>query len=657
MSGNGQILVRITAENADFITKAAAVKASVEAMGASMEIVERKGKRAKDSAKGLLDMTGADLGKTAMQFAKVGTALAVLQTTASTLLGALENSVQRAQAAGNTATNLADPERNLFANLGGEISAKDATRLYRELARTKGVSPTKVIPLMAAAFSNTAGRTRQDVLDEEVNAILDYMPDAPAERQQEAISGLLAYTNTFKVPAREALGSGLAAASESRAPNPSVFFKKGFTAAARLKQFGWDKHESLALISGLSVGAQDEELDITASSAVNAARQLQEAAAGAMPEIKNEPEKIIEVVRSKTEIGGRMRARFFGAMAKEFGKGDRQVEMAINKFLDKKLGIAELGKFTNEAKTIAYWYGMLDPNSEVDFYKQYHEIFKKKIPTGRAAGEFTTTKIAESQASPIQQAERMKQRQVTGKELEQTGDAGLYAKGVASEQIEAAMQHITTDPVRRWTSRKMYGLFGTTKNPVEVSREAYETVEKAARRNRFMPVQKGDPNFEIVEQFRIAHETLKEQAERTGNYSPPDFSPEQMREVYEVAKDKVSRMNLGYGGWGKNKALPGTTWDEPNLPGTTWDPIYEDDLEDETDKPTLPPPPPAQQKPRRRSFKDRRNDLKATEKDSRGPSPKDGAALNSRVEVVITDPIGRELTRTSAPFLPIQDLG
>jgi hypothetical protein len=244
----------------------ASVKTSEQAMSAATS----KG------SSGLNDML-SKIGGAAAGFVGIGSAIGGMAAAAAIIKREYENLLQTQKSAADKQMDVATAQREALANLAPDAGMSDAEFVswVEKTAKETGADPKSVYQSAGAVLSMKGDLpVRQALETVEVSAAMNPHDVEAIKQNAAAQTNLMVRDPSFR--AKDVAGQFLAAKMASPTISDKSFSQHIATGAAQGMSFGESAREAFALRATIGVGAGDAEGAVTASAAINFAKQLKE---------------------------------------------------------------------------------------------------------------------------------------------------------------------------------------------------------------------------------------------------------------------------------------------------------------------------------------------------------------------------------------------
>lgn len=338
----------------------------------------QKGRRAgKETGSGFQNAT-AQVGQFVTAIAGVGSVLGAVHAAAAAVRREIEQ-LRRAQGlSAETQLQVAGAQREALLNLGNDksLTANQLNRNIQNISIETGAGQAALFKAFSGAVSFKGQNLQSDAALEAVRVAASTTPDS-AEAIQTGAEGILALKKVLP-QARGVDIAGFLQAAKGAAPisSDAQFSKNIAPAIAQLTKFGDSPRESAALLTTLGQGIGDKEGNVTASAAINFARQLQEQ----LPDVQGGTIDRLRFLQS--EQGAKIRAQLLGPL-------ERQAAQA-----------AEKGNLKSEAKAFTTLVGLLQGGGTSDNLLLNRTL--QQLPTLEGAGADFQKNLDRVNAQPIQ---------------------------------------------------------------------------------------------------------------------------------------------------------------------------------------------------------------------------------------------------------------
>ncbi len=376
------IVLTLSAQDGQFVQRMLAARAEAEKFGYSVEQLDKKsgkaGKTLGDMGKSLV----GDLGKAALQFAGIGTAMASLTALASQLRAELEQVQLRRSEAASAFANIEQAQQAAYMSLGtgATMTPKQLDARIAEMAGTTHEKHQTLYAASSQALSARGNMSIETVLRAVEIAAKAFRGSEPEEIGRIA-GGIVDHMSKHGGSPEEAfgyIGSLFRTARVVRTPDLARNIIPG---AATLADAGASPASAGGLLSYLTHQSKDPTGERSRTAAQSFAEQLARATAGVLPQGAS-PEDRMEFIRGASDNARLLRWKMLGTMSPEFAK----LSESQKKVFDQKAERAGFGNtpaLHGEAATLPGMRGLLEPTDKKS-WKLYQDL-KGEIPTTPAA--------------------------------------------------------------------------------------------------------------------------------------------------------------------------------------------------------------------------------------------------------------------------------
>lgn len=261
---NRTVTVDLDVNDAKAVRAWQRAKASIQSYEDQLEKLDKKNTKADVSATRMLGNLTAGLGRAAIQFAGIGSALAAISSAASMIRAEYDNLIRRQEEAAGLQVTLGGAEAELFKNILGaselgatpEAIAEAGTEMRDRIAAATRRSPVDVTRVLSQAASSRGDVSMFDVERTVTAALLSAPGDVDAARSRSSLTlGMVA----GGLQARQSLGLALAAEEAIPVAQSDMAARAmGRTIPAALSQ-GFNPAEAVAAFSMFANRVNDVE--------------------------------------------------------------------------------------------------------------------------------------------------------------------------------------------------------------------------------------------------------------------------------------------------------------------------------------------------------------------------------------------------------------
>lgn len=439
------IVLTLSAQDAQFVQKMMQARAEAEKLGYAVELMDKKGKKTGQTLGDMLGGVTANLGKAALGFAGVGSAIAGVATAARLIMAEYEQMKSRRTEAAGAHIRLADSEAQLLQALGsapGSMQLSTATKFLQQVAKQKGTDLNTLYTAAAGALSGRGTDITEQQSLESVRAAAGV--SASTVNQTDLLSmasGIQELRKAFGGTAEQQAGMMLAMGAIHRSPDIASMTQHALPVVANAgRQFGMSEQQSMTALSVLSNLSGDQEGRMSATQFQQMAEQVFTSTRGVKSLVgKGFDERLSFIAEGKSKEAENIRVRLFGALSNMFAGDDRGLRRAMEK--SKRAGF-DINEFHGEAKTKLAALSFLDVNSPIGGYRKYRESMAAgEIPGDLAGGQASyEAKQRQLAGSNVQQAAMLQGSLRAATEQAQLANPGEAFRGVLMEQMPTLLR-------------------------------------------------------------------------------------------------------------------------------------------------------------------------------------------------------------------------
>lgn len=685
------ILITMSLQEKEFLTKALIAKRAAEQIGMAIDVSGQKASTAAAAQKTQFSGIVAQAGQAALAFVGVGSALAAIQKAGQMIVSEYQNYLSRRTEGAAAHTRLADAQFEMYAATDrgshagldqrvNDISSRtlaDQATVYRAMANALGAAQGMDISgrfgsLEEFADAAVSATAKLNPLDEKLaiyqsGGVVDVMKAFPGLKDIQGTLGMLITTQKL-----------------SRVNDPESFFKHGIKGIAQGAAYGMTPQESMGLNATLSSLGVDFSNRTSSNSQGGFMKQMAEAISVAVASRKAPADLAqrswfdkLDWIATASQAGDKtaiaIRERLLGVSADTLiGKGP--IERKTRKKLDSlRYGVDDLSELTSEQQHYVATRGMLTAGSP------QHRMLREFINAvgGEAQGRETYRDLDRALSeSTIQQVARTQRGLKTATTAAQIREPGIAAQGAVIEELGRLKQSLGSSAMQQAIDKMIVGLKGA--EPMEkVIDDAIAQIRGAepseyqsfGRPYAYGSKEEAEAERTAPAQARYEHETIRGIVKTLEGLRAS---------IKENVRTKVDTIDLPTAArreveaareWLKDALKPPFVREYPSYKGPGGEPWTLDDKTDdkpwsmEQMKEYLRPDAELKVLEKLRSRnKQRKIPYREAPASGSQPAPADasmrGAATEPvEVKVSIHDPIGRELTRVSARRHPLREIG
>ena len=476
------IVLTLSAQDAAFVQKMVTARAEAMKLGYSVELLDSKGKKAGQSLGNMLGGVATNLGRTAAQFAGVGSAIAAIASAAALIRTEYEQIKQRRSEAAGTHLRLADSEAQLLQALGsqpGSMQLKTATAFLQKAAATHGTDLATVYRAAAGALSGRGSDISELEALQSVSAAAGVSSPTVTETDLLSMaSGIQELRKGFGGTAEQQAGMMLAMGAIHRSPDIASMTQHALPVVANVgRQFGMSEQESMTALSVLSNIAGDTEGRMSATQFQQMAEQVFRSTHNVKSlKGKGFDERLQFIAEGTSKEAEMIRTRLFGSLSDKYAGEDRKLRRDMER--SKRAGF-DIAEFHGEAKTKLAALSFLDVNSPIGGYRKYRESMAAgEIPsTLEGGGVAYEAKRKQLKESEVQQAARMAGSIKAMTEQTQLANPGEAFRGVLIEKLPEMLRAMGQSGV----VSKIQGIVRNLRGGASAE-EAYQEVDNELKR-------------------------------------------------------------------------------------------------------------------------------------------------------------------------------
>lgn len=428
------VVLRLAAEEAGWINKMRQARAEALAFGSDVELVDKRGNKAKQSLAAMAGQAVVSTVKVAAAFAGVGSAIAAIATASRMVMDEYEQWRSRRTDAAGAFRKLPDLERKMADSLDptddlGLDQVRDALMRYGDKYH---VSMDKLISSMTSALGGKGREIPASIALQAVEAQAKHGPFADVDEFSGNPGRFLDWVKQFGGTPEQQMAMGIEAQRLARDEDSAKFWQSGGAAIAQGKAFGWDQQHGMALYAAVTQGALDKEGRLSANMVVQFEKQLLEATAH-VKELagKSGPERL-DYIRG--DQGATIRYKLLGELAGDFPNLSRADRKRLERQV-KKEGIGGISKLHGEAKPFATALSLVDPDAPDFAYRAYQESYASTSKSPAEALEKLLRNRQQLNQSVIQQLAHKEALTTTQIEQNYLKQPGLAAQGIDLEAL------------------------------------------------------------------------------------------------------------------------------------------------------------------------------------------------------------------------------